>query len=149
MADIDSLVKKGIFSTAGSALCGLTGQLFVPTAFAISAGTVAAACAVGTGILVLPYLLLQAGLDSVVSEKNNPLTHWILSTAISVGQAVSAAVIGATILGVAAAPIAYCALTGMAVLTFAAFCFTVLIGIATACTVGSSIADTAPSANLR
>lgn len=131
MSKIDPIVKKGLFGVGYGAASGVIGQCFVPTAIAAAAGTagaVAASCATGTAILILPYFLLRHGLDKVIDKNENPLTHWILRAALDVGLAVSAALVGAAIIGLAATPIMYCALAGVAALKLAEVCFKALMG---------------------
>lgn len=128
MSKINPMVKYGLFGALYGA-GGVIGQGYVPTAVAVAAGTagaVAASCVTGTAILFIPYYLLRQGLNKLIDEDENLIAHWILKAALDVGFAISVAIVGAAIIGVAATPIMYCSLAGVAILKIAEIVFTTL-----------------------
>ncbi|NDB70413.1 MAG: ABC transporter permease subunit, partial [Methylocystaceae bacterium] len=94
MTNTEILNKLGLYGAAssisigGSALAGVLGQAVLPTAIAAAvgtAGTVAAACATGSAIMILPQILLSEGLNAVFPKDSYPLLNPLLSFGLQAG----------------------------------------------------------------
>jgi hypothetical protein len=103
---------------AGTIVDGVLGACLVtlPTAIAAgSVGSIVAATALGAVVVYFPYALTKSLLHLALAE-NAPYLYHGLSIALNLATAFYAGLVGAAILGLAAQPIALCALTGAVVL---------------------------------
>ena len=154
MTNTEILNKLGLYGAAssisigGTALAVVLGQAVLPTAIAAAvgtAGTVAAACATGSAIMILPQILLSEGLNAVFPTDSYPLLNPLLSFGLQAGLIYATYTIGASIFGLSASSLFVCALVGGVILVPAAIAAIAAIGLLV---VGGAVAVNAISSSL-
>ncbi len=126
----------------GTTLTGVIGAVSAPglgfgslAAAAGGLGIIAASCATGAAILLIPWAVVHAVLESWIQSSKEEERFWsaafyrTLQIAAGIGAAVGAAILGAVVLGACANPIGASVLVGLLVTAIVAVGIITLMGM--------------------
>ena len=105
----------GVGIPAAAALFGVAGHAVLPTAIAAAAGTagvVAAACATGAAVMMIPYFTFYHAVNNICPETNHPFLNPLLMTVIKIGMLCDIATVGASVFGLSAQALTLSLLVG-------------------------------------